>query len=154
MNAETTKTEASKAAEAAAVAEQGANVAPEQASSTKKASGKKGAPKGQKAAKGAAAKKAAKPAARKQAKPASKKASKAAAPKKEQGQAREGSKKQIILDLLSRKDGATMAEIAKATGWENHSIRGFVSGTLMKKMDLPVESFKNEAGDRTYRLAK
>jgi len=145
MNAETTKTEASKATETAAVAEQGANVAPEQAPSTKKASSKKGAPKGRKAAK---------PAAKKESKPVSKKASKAAAPKKEQGQAREGSKKQIILDLLRRKDGATMAEIAKATGWQNHSIRGFVSGTLMKKMDLPVESFKNDAGDRTYRLAK
>jgi hypothetical protein len=154
MNAETTKTEASKATETAAVAEQGANVAPEQAPSTKKASGKKGAPKGQKAAKGAAAKKAAKPAAKKEAKPASKKASKAAAPKKEQGQAREGSKKQIILDLLNRKDGATMTEIEKATGWQKHSIRGFVSGTLMKKMDLPIESFKNDAGERCYKVAK
>ena len=47
-----------------------------------------------------------------------------------------------------------MGEIAEVTGWQNHSIRGFVSGTLMKKMDLPVESFKNAAGDRTYRLAK
>jgi hypothetical protein len=47
-----------------------------------------------------------------------------------------------------------MAEIAKATDWQNHSIRGFISGNLMKKMDLPVESFKNEAGERTYRLAK
>ena len=34
------------------------------------------------------------------------------------------------------------------------SVRGFVSGTLMKKMDLPVESFKNDAGERTYRIAK
>ena len=68
--------------------------------------------------------------------------------------ARDGSKKQIILDLLSRKDGATLAEIAKATGWQNHSIRGFVSGTLMKKMDLQVESLKNAAGERTYKIAK
>ena len=47
-----------------------------------------------------------------------------------------------------------MAEIAKATDWQNHSIRGFVSGNLMKKMDLPVVSFKNEAGERCYRIAK
>jgi len=151
MNAETTRTEANKTTEAAAVAEQGANVAPEPASSTKKASSKKGEPKGQKAAKKAATKKATKPAAKKDAKPASKKASKAAAPKKEQGQAREGSKKQIILDLLNRKDGATMREIAKATGWQNHSIRGFISGTIAKKMGLTVESVKNDAGERVYK---
>ena len=144
--------------EAAAVAEQSANAAPEQAASTKKATSKKGAPKGQKAAKKAAAKKDAKPASRpaakKDAKPASKKASKAAAPKPEKSQPREGSKKQIVLDLLRRKDGATMAEIAKATGWQNHSIRGFVSGTLTKKMDLPVSSLKDEKGERRYKIEK
>jgi hypothetical protein len=152
---ETTQNEATTAA----VAEQGAPVAPEKAASTKKASAKKGTPKAKKAAKAAkpATKKAAKAAPKKQAaakeKAPSKKAAKAAA-KPEKAQPREGSKKQIVLDLMRRKDGATMAEIAKATGWQNHSIRGFVSGALMKKMDLPVESFKNEAGERTYRLAK
>ena len=35
---------------------------------------------------------------------------------------------------------------------KNHSIRGFISGTLTKKMDLPVASLKNEAGDRVYRI--
>jgi hypothetical protein len=143
-------TEATKTTEAAAVTEQGADVAPKQATSTKKASNKKGAPKGQKAAKKAA--KPAKATPKKQAK--EKVASKKAAKVKEAKVPREFSKKSIVLDLLRRKDGATMAEIAKATGWQNHSIRGFVSGTLMKKMDLPVESFKNETGERTYRLAK
>jgi len=55
---------------------------------------------------------------------------------------------------MRRKDGATMAEIAKATGWQKHSIRGFVSGALMKKMELPVASFKNTAGERCYRIEK
>ena len=45
-------------------------------------------------------------------------------------------------------------EIAKATDWQNHSIRGFISGTLGKKMGLTVESSKNDAGERTYKLAK
>jgi hypothetical protein len=45
-------------------------------------------------------------------------------------------------------------EIAKATGWQNHSIRGFISGTLGKKMGLTVEASKNDAGERTYRLVK
>jgi DNA-binding NarL/FixJ family response regulator len=80
--------------------------------------------------------------AKKTAKPA--KAKDAAAP-------REGSKKQTVLLLLARKDGATMAEIADATGWQKHSIRGFISGNVTKKMGLAVESSKNEAGERVYR---
>jgi hypothetical protein len=65
---------------------------------------------------------------------------------------REGSKKDMILELLRRKEGATIAEIAKMTNWQNHSIRGFISGTVSKKMGLAVESAKNDAGERTYRI--
>ncbi len=146
--AETTETVA-----AAAVAEPGAQGAPEQAAAKKGASKKKGAPKANKGAKKAAPKKQAKTAP-KQAKdkPAGKKASKPA--KEDATEAREGSKKAIILDLLRRKDGATMAEIAKATDWQKHSIRGFISGALTKKMGLKVESTKNDAGERTYKIAK
>jgi hypothetical protein len=50
--------------------------------------------------------------------------------------------------------GATLAEIAKATDWRNHSIRGSIGGTLGKEMGLTVESSENDAGERTYRLAK
>ena len=137
--------------ESAAVAKKGDAVAPAKASSKKNASQKKNAPQAKQGAKKASPKaKAAKPA--KEAKAPSKKAAKKAV--KKESVPREFSKKAIILDLLRRKQGATMAEIMKATGWQAHSVRGFVSGTLMKKMDLPVESFKNEAGVRTYRLAK
>jgi hypothetical protein len=76
------------------------------------------------------------------------------AAKREATAPREGSKKQIVLELLRRPKGATMAEIAKATDWQNHSIRGFISGNLAKKMGLTIESTKNEAGERTYRIAK
>ena len=145
-----TNSEASTAENAAVVAPQGATVAPEKASSKKDASKKKGAPKANKGAKKAA--KQAKAAPKKQAK--EKVASKKAAKVKEAKVPREFSKKSIVLDLLRRKDGATMAEIAKATDWQNHSIRGFISGNLTKKMGLAVESTKNEAGERTYRLAK
>ena len=48
----------------------------------------------------------------------------------------------------------TLAEIMSATGWQAHSVRGFISGTLGKKMGLTVDSTKNEAGERTYRIAK
>jgi hypothetical protein len=65
---------------------------------------------------------------------------------------RSGSKAEKVLDLMRRKEGATLAEIAKATDWQNHSIRGFVSGHVIKKMGLKVESTKSEAGERTYRI--
>jgi hypothetical protein len=45
-------------------------------------------------------------------------------------------------------------EIAKAIDWQNHSIRSFISGTPGKKMGLTVESSQNDAGERTYKLAK
>jgi cell division septation protein DedD len=66
--------------------------------------------------------------------------------------AKSGSKAAIVLELMKRKEGATLAEIAKATDWQNHSIRGFVSGHVTKKMGLKVESTKSEAGERTYRI--
>ena len=64
------------------------------------------------------------------------------------------SKKATVIEMMRRKEGATLAEIAKATKWLNHSIRGFISGSLTKKMGLKVESTKNDAGERTYRIAK
>ena len=67
-------------------------------------------------------------------------------------EARAGSKKDIVLKLLRRDQGATLAEIAKATDWQNHSIRGFLSAQVAKKMKLKVESTKTEAGERTYRI--
>jgi hypothetical protein len=53
---------------------------------------------------------------------------------------------------MKRREGATLVEIAKATEWQNHSIRGFVSGHEIKKLGLKVESTKNAAGERTYRI--
>jgi hypothetical protein len=138
---------------AAAVAEQGATVAPEKASSKKGTSQKKGAPKAKQTAQTAAPRKEAKAAAKKEAKPARKRASKAAAPKPEKGPPREGSKKQIVLDLLRRKNGATLAEIMDQMGWQKHTVRGFMAGA-MKKAGYTVESFKPEGGERTYRINK
>jgi hypothetical protein len=76
-----------------------------------------------------------------------KKAPKAA--KKATG-ARDGSKTAIVLDLLKRPGGVTAKELMKATGWQPHSIRGFLSGTVGKKMALTVTSTKGEDGERTY----
>ncbi len=66
--------------------------------------------------------------------------------------AREGSKTAKVLDLLQRKGGATLSEIMKATGWQKHSVRGFISGALGKKMGLTVESTKGEDGERNYSI--
>lgn len=132
-NAEATVTE-----NAAAVAEQGAHVAPEKASSKKGATQKKGAPKGQKAAEGKAktGKNAAKPAHAKE----------ASTPRAE-------SKGAKILELIGRPKGAALAEIVKATDWQAHSVRGFLS-TAAKKHGLKIESTKTEAGDRVYQIRK
>jgi Protein of unknown function (DUF3489) len=87
--------------------------------------------------------------------PAKGKAGKKATPKKKaprsaQNDAREGSKTATILELLKRPGGATAKELLKATGWQPHSLRGFISGTLGKKMGLAVISTKGEDGERSY----
>ena len=124
---------------AATVAAQGANVAPEKASSKNVATQKKGAPTGQKVAKGKA--KAAKP--KKEAKAAKAPRAKATGPRPE-------SKGAKVLEMIARAKGATLAEIMKATKWQKHTVRGFVS-IASKKHGIKIESSKNEAGDRVYK---
>ncbi len=64
------------------------------------------------------------------------------------------SKKDQVIALLSNGQGATLPQLMAATGWQKHSVRGFLSGTLKKKMNLKVTSAKNPAGDRVYRLSR
>jgi hypothetical protein len=64
--------------------------------------------------------------------------------------ARDGSKTAKILDLLKRPGGVTSKDLMKATGWLPHSVRGFLSGTVRKKLGLTVTSTKGENGERTY----
>ena len=72
------------------------------------------------------------------------------APRSARNDAREGSKTAAILEMLKRPGGATAKELLKATGWQPHSLRGFLSGTVGKKMGLAVTSTKGEDGERSY----
>src|SRR5688572_10517873 len=58
-----------------------------------------------------------------------------------------------ILELLRRKDGATLADLTEATGWQPHSIRGFLSSNVRKKLGLKLASSRREDGKRVYQIA-
>jgi hypothetical protein len=141
---------------AAAVAARGAHVAPEKAPAKKAASHKNGAPKAKKTAMGAKHGAKAKSAAPKKTTKASAKASKKAVEPttaRKSAAPRAESKGAKILDMIARAKGATLAEIMKATDWQAHSVRGFIS-TAAKKHGVAIESAKNDAGERTYRIGK
>jgi hypothetical protein len=61
------------------------------------------------------------------------------------------SKSKTLIALLTRPEGATIDAMMKASGWQAHSVRGFLAGTLKKK-DKTVFSEKTDAG-RIYRIA-
>ena len=55
-----------------------------------------------------------------------------------------------MIALLQRNMGATIPELAKATGWQKHSVRGFMSGSLKNKQGFTITSTKEEGKDRRY----
>ncbi|MHA1152552.1 MAG: DUF3489 domain-containing protein [Alphaproteobacteria bacterium] len=63
-----------------------------------------------------------------------------------------GTKQALLIDLLKRKKGATIEKIVAATGWQPHSVRGAISGTLKKRLGLMVTSEKPSDGPRRYRI--
>ena len=58
-------------------------------------------------------------------------------------------KQDRVLSLLRRPEGATVAAIVKATGWQQHSVRGFLAGVVRKKLNLALQSAKSD-DERTY----
>ena len=134
-------TNAETSDKAATAAEQGAPGAPDKAPSKKGASRKKSSSKAKESANGA----------------------KGAAPKKKAKAARSrapeavsearANKKAEVIAMMKRSKGVTLAEIMEATGWQAHTVRGFVS-ILSSKGGEKVESSKNAAGERSYRIAK
>ena len=73
-------------------------------------------------------------------------------PRKRRVRPARAARPRTVLDLLKRPKGATLAELIKATGWQAHSVRGFLSGTVTKKLGLTVTSTKVEDGERTYSI--
>jgi hypothetical protein len=116
-----------------AVAEQGAHVALENTSS------KKGAPKPKKNTKSVKPKKGA--------------GTKRVAKRQRKSASRSKGKGARILEMVGRVEGATLAEIMKATAWQAHSVRGFLS-TAARKRQIEIESSKSDTRDRTYRIVK
>ena len=65
---------------------------------------------------------------------------------------REGSKTELILEHLKREGGVSLQELMSAAGWQAHSVRGFLSAIVNKKMGLTVISTKHEDGTRIYSI--
>ena len=65
---------------------------------------------------------------------------------------RGGTKQARLVEMLKRAEGATIAEICTATGWQAHSARGAISGTLRKKQGLQVEATSEPERGRVYRI--
>ena len=62
-------------------------------------------------------------------------------------------KQAAMIDLLKRPKGARISDLMKATGWQAHSVRGAISGTLKKKLGLTVTSEPIEGRGRVYRIS-
>src|SRR6516225_3063144 len=70
-----------------------------------------------------------------------------------QSDAKHPSKQAAVIAMLQRPDGATVEEVARAMGWQRHTVRGLFSRTLKKKLGLALASAKEERG-RVYRIAE
>ncbi len=65
---------------------------------------------------------------------------------------RADSKQALVIGLLQRPEGATIGQIMEATGWQQHTVRGTLAGTLKKRLGLTITSAKEAGGQRVYRI--
>ncbi len=66
---------------------------------------------------------------------------------------REGTKQALVIEMLRRPEGATIAEIVEATSWASHTTRGFLAGTLKRKLGLAIDSDKDQIRGRIYKVS-
>jgi hypothetical protein len=69
------------------------------------------------------------------------------------GAPRDGSKTELVLKKLHLAKGASIEQLVEATGWQPHSVRGFLSAVVRKKMSLNLTSETSKDGVRRYRIA-
>jgi len=74
------------------------------------------------------------------------------APRADAAAEQRATKQERMLTLLSRPEGASVAEMMQATSWQQHSVRGFLAGTVKKKLVLPLASSKATDDVRRYRI--
>ena len=77
---------------------------------------------------------------------------KAKTARKKSANAKDKSKKELVLAMLRRKNGACMDDLTKATSWQAHSVRGFLSGTVKKQLGLNLITERQESGVLRYFL--
>jgi Protein of unknown function (DUF3489) len=65
---------------------------------------------------------------------------------------RKDSKQQLCLNLLCRAEGASIEDLQKVTGWQAHTVRGFLSRAVKRKLGLELVSHKSEPEPRRYRI--
>ena len=65
---------------------------------------------------------------------------------------REGTKQSAMIEMLRQPEGATVEEIAAATGWQSHTVRGAMAGALKKKLGLTILSDKVDGRGRVYKI--
>ena len=85
---------------------------------------------------------------------AAKTARRGATSRKADSPARNGTKQALLVGMLQRPGGATIEQMTAKTGWQPHSVRGFLAGTVKKKLGLTVESAVTEDRGRVYRIAE
>ena len=70
-----------------------------------------------------------------------------------QPRTRQNSKQAQVIAMLRKPEGVTIPQICAATDWQQHTVRGMLSGVFKKKLGLNIVSVKTDAGDRAYRIA-
>jgi hypothetical protein len=81
------------------------------------------------------------------------KAQKSSSAAPQRGGTRQQTKQDLVIQMLRRQSGVTIGDVVARTGWQPHSVRGFFSGLVKKKLKLPLVSEVGKDSVRRYRIA-